>query len=156
MTSSLIRWPARYAPDAAPIHVFNELTMAADAAAVWGRLVRAGDWPSFYDNAAKIRIEGGAPDLSAGVRFSWRTFGVDLKTEVLEFEPPRRIAWLALGLGVEAYHAWLIQPLACGGSHVITEETQYGFAARAGRVLFPGRMEQWHQRWLEGLAEVAS
>ncbi|THD59409.1 SRPBCC domain-containing protein [Phenylobacterium sp.] len=149
-----IRWPDRYAPALAPIHVVNDLAMAAPPEAVWAVLIRAADWPGFYANASKVVVEGGGPDLGAGARFSWKTFGVDLKTQVLEFEPPHRIAWLAMGTGVEAYHAWLIQP-APGGSHVVTEETQYGVAARAGRLLFPDRMERWHQRWLEGLAEAA-
>ena len=38
---------------------------------------------------------------------------------------------------------------------MVTEETQQGLAARAGRLIFPGRMERWHQLWLEGLARVA-
>ncbi len=154
MTPSQIRWPDRYAPGTAPIHVFNELSTEQHPDVVWRRLIRAADWPSFYANASRVRVEGGGPDLAAGARFTWRTFGMDLQTQVREFEPPHRIAWLALGLGVEAYHAWLIQPRDGGGCHVVTEETQYGFAARAGRVLFPGRMELWHQRWLEGLARA--
>jgi len=112
MTVSPIRWPDRYAPQRAPIHVTNELSMGASAEAVWSVLIRAADWPAFYANASKVRVEGGASDLCAGARFTWKTFGVDLRTEVQEFEAPCRIAWLALGLGVEAYHAWLIQPRA--------------------------------------------
>jgi hypothetical protein len=154
MTDSPIRWPDRYSPPKAPVHVFNELAIAASPQAVWKVLVRAAEWPGFYANASKIAVEGGGPDLAAGARFTWRTFGVDLKTEVREFEPFERIAWLAVAPGVEAYHAWLIRP-AAGGCHVITEETQHGLAARAGRLIFPGRMERWHQRWLQGLARTA-
>ena len=101
-----------------------------------------------------MAIEHGGPDLAAEVRFTWRTFGVDLESQVQEFEPFERIAWLATAPLIEAYHAWLILP-AAGGCHVITEETQQGFAARAGRLVFPGRMERQHQLWLEGLARVA-
>lgn len=155
MSTAAIRWPDRFSPDLAPVHVVNELTMSAPPEAVWKALVRAANWPEFYANASKVAIEGGGPDLSAGARFAWRTFGVDLKTQVVEFEPFERIAWLAIAPGVEAYHAWLIQP-APGGCHVITEETQHGVVARVGRWIFPGRMERWHQRWLEGLAEAAA
>ncbi len=154
MIDSAIRWPARYSPDRAPIHVFNELTIAAAPEAVWKVLIRATDWSGFYDNASKVVVEGGGPELFAGARFCWRTFGVDLKTEVHEFEPVERISWLARSAGVEAYHAWLIQAVS-GGCHVITEESQYGIAARLGRVIFPTRMKTWHQRWLEGLARIA-
>ncbi len=159
MTQAAIRWPDRFSPASAPVHVFNELTMAASPQAVWQALIRAADWPGFYANASKVAVEGGGSDLSAGARFTWRTFGVDLKTQVQEFVPGERIAWLALAPGIEAYHAWLIQPAPAGrpggGCHVITEETQRGLVARAGRLIYRGRMEHWHQRWLEGLARVA-
>jgi uncharacterized protein YndB with AHSA1/START domain len=155
MSSSAIRWPDRYSPARSPVHVINELTVAAWPEAVWRVLIRAADWPSYYANASKVSIEGGGRDLSAGARFTWKTFGVDLKTEVQEFEPNARIAWLARAPLLEAYHAWLIEPLAGGGCRVITEETQHGLTARAGRLIYPGRMEHWHQKWLEGLAERA-
>jgi hypothetical protein len=133
MTQTAIRWPDRHSPQNSPIHVVNELTMAAPAEAVWKVLIRA-----------------------AGARFTWKTFGVDLKSQVQEFEPSSRIAWLATAPLLEAYHAWLIEPLADGGCRVVTEETQHGLTARAGRLIYPGRMEHWHQRWLEGLAERAA
>ena len=147
-----IRWPADYAPAACPIHVVNRLETSTDPALIWSRLIAAPRWPEIYANASDVKIAGGAERLSADARFTWKTFGVALKSEVREFEPETRIAWLAIGLGVRAYHAWLITPTATG-CVILTEETQHGFVARAGRVLFPGRMERWHQRWLEALAE---
>jgi uncharacterized protein YndB with AHSA1/START domain len=155
MSASAIRWPDRYSPQSSPVHVVNELSMAAPPEAVWKGLIRAADWPAYYANASKVVIEDGGPDLTVGARFTWKTFGVDLKTQVQEFEPNTRIAWLAIAPLLEAYHAWLIEPLAGGGCRVVTEETQHGLAARAGRLVYPGRMEHWHQRWLEGLADRA-
>jgi len=154
MSTAAIRWPDRFAPENAPVHVVNALTVAASPEAVWRVLIRAADWPFFYANTSRVTVEDDRPDLFPGARFTWRTFGVNLQTQVTEFEPFERIAWLATAPLIEAYHAWLILP-AAGGCHVITEETQHGLAARAGRLIFPGRMERWHQRWLEGLAERA-
>src|SRR5450432_102972 len=154
MTDPAIRWPDRFLPDRAPVHVANTITVSAPPEAVWKVLIRAASWHEFYDNASRVVIEDGGPDLFEEARFTWRTFGVDLETQVQEFEPFERIAWLATAPMIEAYHAWLILP-APGGCRVITEETQQGLAARAGRLLFPGRMERQHQLWLEGLARVA-
>ena len=151
MTSS-IRWPARFEPTRAVVHVRNELAMAAPAATVWAALVGAADWPSFYANARDVTIGGGGNDLFEGARFAWTTFGVRLQSVVEEFAPPERIAWSARAFGVLAYHAWLITPTP-SGCHVLTEETQFGVLARAGKLLLPSRMSDWHQRWLEGLAE---
>ncbi len=149
-----IRWPAQFEPARAAVHVRNELLMAAPTGAVWDILIRAAEWPAFYDNARDVAIEGGGSDLFAGARFTWKTFGVRLESAVEEFAPPERIAWRAKTVGVLAYHAWLITPTDTG-CHVLTEETQHGVLARAGKLLFPSRMGVWHQRWLEGLAERA-
>jgi hypothetical protein len=154
MTDPTIRWPDRFLPDRAPVHVVNSIAVKASPEAVWKVLIRAADWSSYYGNASKVVIEDGGSDLFEEARFTWHTFGVDLETQVQEFEPFERIAWLATAPMIEAYHAWLIVP-ADGGCRVITEETQRGLAAHAGRVFFPGRMERQHQLWLEGLARVA-
>jgi hypothetical protein len=111
-------------------------------------------WPTWYPNASNVVLAGGATELALGVSFTWRTFGVAIRSTVVEFEAPERIAWNALGLGVDAYHAWVVAPTS-GGSHVLTEETQYGWAARLGRVVFPNRMSKFHQIWLERLSEKA-
>jgi hypothetical protein len=146
-----IRWLKGYAPDEAPIHVVNTIDAAVPASLVWTRLIDAAGWPAIYANAQNVKVEGGGAELFDGARFTWKTFGVALKSRVLEFEPETRIAWLATSPGVKAYHAWLITPTATGCT-ILTEETQYGLIARAGRLLFPRRMEEWHQKWLEALA----
>jgi Polyketide cyclase / dehydrase and lipid transport len=152
--SDAIRWPAEFDPVRAPVHVRNELAMSVPATAVWAWLVRARDWPSWYSNAHDVSIEGGGPDLSSGVTFRWRTFDVNLVSHVEEFVPVERMAWNARGLGVWVYHAWLLRPTARGCT-VITEESQYGFLARMGDLLFPSRMHRLHQLWLEGLEKKA-
>lgn len=155
MPTASIRWPAEFEPQRSAVHVRNELATTAPAGAVWRALIRAADWPASYGNAHDIVIEGGGTDLFAGARFTWKTFGVRLTSVVEEFVPPERIAWSAKAPGVLAYHAWLITPTDTG-CHVLTEETQHGVLARAGKLLFPSRMGVWHQRWLEGLAKRAS
>ena len=98
----------------------------------------------------RVSTDGGA-DLHANAEFSWETFGVHLRSAVRVFELPARLAWTAEGIGVDAYHAWLIVP-AASGCRVITEETQYGWLARAANWLMPARMHRGHQLWLERLA----
>ena len=76
-------------------------------------------------------------------------------TGVLVRENGERIAWDARGLGVLAYHAWLIWPTA-EGCHVLTEESQHGWAARLGNLVRPTRMSHYHQLWLERLRNCAA
>ncbi|HEX8411316.1 MAG TPA: SRPBCC domain-containing protein [Thermoanaerobaculia bacterium] len=153
--SSSIVWPEKYDPARAPIHVRNEIDIAAPCERAWAWLIRAQLWPSWYDNSSNVRfLDGTPPDLGEGTRFRWRTFSVGIESHVREFVPPFRISWAAHGIGVDAYHAWLLEPTP-NGCRVITEETQYGFVARLGKLVLPNRMSRGHQRWLEGLRDHA-
>jgi hypothetical protein len=150
-----IIWPERFDPARAPVHVLNEIDVPTSCDPVWAWLVRAQLWPSWYDNSADMQfVNIPGPDLRPEAEFSWRTFGVRVKSTVQEFDPPFRLAWSAKGMGVDAYHAWLLEP-TLEGCHVITEESQYGALARTGNLLMPNRMSQGHQRWLEALRDNA-
>jgi uncharacterized protein YndB with AHSA1/START domain len=150
-----IRWPDYFAPANAPVHVRNELEIPAPVEHVWACLIRAKLWPTFYSNSRNVRFRTGTgPDLEAGTRFRWKTFGVTIESEVVEFVPRERIAWDAHSLGVDAYHAWVLRETP-RGCHVLTEEMQHGFAARLQKRFLPNRMHRGHQSWLEGLRDEA-
>jgi hypothetical protein len=152
----VIRWPEHFDPKTNPIHVRNELAMAARPENVWAWLVHAVRWPSWYPNSHNVRIvDSAAPDLSDGVHFRWKTNGVSLLSKVVEFVPCERLAWDASAFAVHAYHAWYIEPRP-NGCWVLTEETQHGWLARLGALLMPSKMHRVHQLWLERLQSVAS
>jgi hypothetical protein len=130
--------------------------MAAKYDAVWAWLVRVALWPSWYPNSANIVfLNGEGPDLALGKRFRWKTFGVTVESAVLEFVPYERIAWDAKGFGVDAYHAWLVEPRGEKESFVLTQEHQDGLMARLNNIAMPNRMYRHHQIWLEKLGEMA-
>jgi len=129
--------------------------MAADPVCVWAWLMRAVLWPSWYANAAQVRLlDGSGQDLMAGSRFRWKTFGITIDSTVMEYVPGERIGWDAQAIGVDAYHAWVLQP-STRGCLVLTEETQHGWLARLSDRAMPGRMHKYHQLWLEQLEEKA-
>jgi hypothetical protein len=151
-----IRWPEKYAPGRAPVHVRNELTLRAPCAAAWAWLVRAQLWPTWYPNSANVTyLNSDAAELADGTRFRWKTFGVTIESTVLEHVPGERIAWDAHGIGVDAYHAWVLTP-APEGCRVRTEEAQHGWLARLAGAAVPNRMHKYHQIWLDALGEQAA
>ena len=89
-----------------------------------------------------------------GTRFKWKTFSLTIESTVLEFVPPKRLAWDGHAAGFDGYHAWLIQKTD-EGSAVVTEETQSGLLPRLQKAFAPQRMEKMHQVWLEKLKENA-
>jgi Polyketide cyclase / dehydrase and lipid transport len=150
----LISWPEGHDPKETAVHVRNELDMPVSPEAVWPWLVRAQLWPTWYPNSESVVIEGGGPDLKLGSKFRWKTFGVTLDSVVAEFVPFERLGWSAKSMGVDAYHAWLIErrPEGC---HVLTEETQNGLLASLSNTLRPGNMSRLHQVWLDNLLAKA-
>jgi hypothetical protein len=152
-----VRWPDYFSPVNAPVHVRNELEIPSSVDCVWAWLIRAKLWPTWYPNSVNVRFRTGTgPDLEAGARFRWKTFGVMIESEVVEFLPRERIAWDAHSLGVDAYHAWVLRETPAGGCHVLTEETQHGSLARLQKLFLPNRMYRGHQIWLETLRDQAS
>ena len=150
-----VKWHDHYEPRNCPIHVRNELDMAAPPERVWAWLIRTPLWPAWYFNSSNVKIISGIDqDLREGSRFHWKTFGVSLVSTVREYVPNERIAWDARAFGVDAYHAWVLRPSA-RGCHVLTEETQHGLIARLGKLFMPNRMYKYHQLWLEALAGKA-
>lgn len=153
-TSDGIRWPDYFAPKNAPVYVSNELEISAPVEHVWALLIRAKLWSTFYFNATNLQFRTGTgPDLESGTRFRWKTFGLTMESEVVEFLPKERIAWDAHSFGVDAYHAWVLRATPEGGCHVLTEEAQYGTLARLQKLFLPDRMFRGHQAWLEGLRD---
>ena len=153
---SAIQWPAQHLPAQSEVFVSNEIIIPATPEAIWPWLLRAELWPTWYSNAADMHfLSHAGPDLRDRSRFRWKTFGIRVTCKVREFEPGRRLAWDAHGIGVDAYHAWLLTPLADGSTHVLTEETQSGWLARLGKRVAPTRIQTMHQVWLESLSRNA-
>ncbi|MFN8583311.1 MAG: SRPBCC domain-containing protein [Gemmatimonadaceae bacterium] len=150
-----VRWPERYRPERCPVHVKNEMDIAAPVERVWAWLVRAPLWPRWYPNSARVNLLSGVgPDLREGTRFRWWTFGVPILSEVHELVPMERLAWDAHCPGVDAYHAWVLSPTSTG-CHVLTEETQHGWLATLSHAVLPRRMYRGHQLWLATLGQQA-
>lgn len=152
----MIRWPPGHEPEDSLLHAVNELQIDAEPERVFAWLRRPDLWPSYYGNSRFIRHLGGPwPEIALGSRFRWLTFGVIVHSEIVEFEPPARIAWSARELGARGHHGWLLEGRS-GGTFVRTEETQRGWAMRVAAPGMRRLMPRYHQRWLEGLARVAA
>ena len=148
----MIRWPEGHDPKQTAVHVRNELDMPVFPEAIWPWLVRAPLWPTWYPNSQNVRLEGGGQELKLGTKFTWKTFGASLSSQVTELVPLERLAWTAKASGIDAYHAWLVERRP-SGCHVLTEETQNGLLARLNKAFRPGIMQAQHQVWLERLLE---
>jgi hypothetical protein len=148
------RWPSRMEPGRARIHVSNELTIEATPERLWGWLIRAPLWPTWYPHCSNVRLDDGARDLHPNATFHWSTNGAPLATRVTDFEPHTYLAWTAVNPFITAHHAWRLEKTPAG-THVTTEETQRGILTIAAFRIKP-MMLRVHQTWLERLAAVST
>ncbi len=157
MGSEKIKWPEDLQATNSPDYTYNELVINANLQDIWAWLIRATLWSSWYSNCKNLKfISDDTHDLRMGSVFTWRTFGVPVKTIVEDFEPMQRLAWRGTGLGASGYHAWILE------SHpekntckVITEEVQNGAVPWLARWYIRWDLRHYHQKWLEGLARMA-
>ncbi|HWU03588.1 MAG TPA: SRPBCC domain-containing protein [Novosphingobium sp.] len=161
-----IHWPEGYVPGFTDNFASNEVIVAGlSAALVWPHLAIAARWPTYYANSADVVLHGDAgPELAAGTRFAFTTFGFPVEAEVTECVPPAagqaaRIAWHGwCGEGearLDVHHAWLIEDLPGGRVRILTQETQNGAPARELANARPNPMINGHQDWLVGLVAAA-
>jgi len=122
------------------------MTIAADLAA---RNVGI-DWPEgFRPDQADLFAHN-----SAGARFRWKTFGLDVVGTVAEFEPGSRLAWYGEGDGPRAYHTWPLLHLP-DGCQVITEEVGKGPLALSLAATDPGVLHRGHDLWNATLKRIS-
>jgi len=162
-----ILWPEGFVPGFTDNFASNEVIVAGlSAAQVWPLLSFAERWPGYYANSANVRFHDGAgPELEAGTRFYFETFGFPVEAQCTEYQAPAagepgRIAWHGwAGEGetrLDVHHAWLVEDLPGGRVRILTQETQNGNPAKELARTKPNPMINGHQQWLDGLVEAAA
>ncbi len=164
-----IIWPEGFVPGFTDNFCSNEVIVeGVSAADIWPLLVMPSRWPTYYSNAADVKIyEDAGPALDAGVRFFFTTFGFPIEGRCLECVPPipgqpARIAWHGwsgeegASDRMDVHHAWLIEDLSANRVRILTQETQNGEPAKDLARQVPNPMINGHQEWLDGLVATAS
>uniref|UniRef100_UPI00406D13FC hypothetical protein n=1 Tax=Inquilinus sp. OTU3971 TaxID=3043855 RepID=UPI00406D13FC len=86
--SAQIHWPAGHTPEDADLFAHNELHIGTSCSTVWRHIVEAPKWPNWYPNAQEVRILGNLGEALRGdSQFSWKTFGLDVVSQIHEFAP---------------------------------------------------------------------
>jgi len=163
-----ILWPAGFVPGFTDNYCSNEIIVSGlTVEDVWPFLNIPGRWPTYYSNAADVGFDDAAgPELAAGVRFRFSTFGFPVEARVVEHVPPvpgqpARVAWHGWAGApgttdrLDVHHAWLLEELSGGRLRILTQETQCGEPAKALAKTHPNPMINGHQDWLDGLIAAA-
>lgn len=151
-----IHWPAGFEPAKADLFAHNDLTINASCERVWGHIVNAIQWPTWYPNSKDVAISGEDRVLRDGTVFRWTTFGLSIESKVHEYVPNQRLGWYGYAPGTQPsfYHSWYLQPKGAG-CHVIMDEAGIGKDAAALRQSDETLMHRGHDLWLATLKWVA-
>ena len=154
--SEKINWPDNYKPEEAGFFVHNEIDIKASPQTVWNILVKAEDWPQWYEGASDVHIKSNTSGiLEDKTEFSWKTMGQDFESTIIkEFQAPYRLSWEATKSNIRGYHAWLIIPTE-DGCKVITSEAQHGFLTFMQKAFLPNKLRKLHDIWLDELKQKA-
>ncbi|MGE7993453.1 SRPBCC family protein [Pseudomonas sp. NPDC089554] len=151
-----IHWPDGFSPKEADLFAHNEINVDASCAVVWEHIVAAQDWQRWYPNASLVKLPAGASKLESSSVFQWRTFGFDIESKIVEFEPRKRMGWFGYvpGKAPNFYHTWYLVPEG-SGCRVVTEEVGKGADAQKFREMDESTLHRGHALWLEDLKWVS-
>lgn len=162
-----IVWPKGFIPGKTDNYVSNEIILPGlRAEDVWPYLNDTSVWSSYYSNVSEIELfDSEGTELMSGMHFKFTTFGLPIKAEILEYEPPidgnpGRLAWHGWAGEtpedrIDAYHAWLIEDLPDYRVRILTQEAQNGGPAKTLAKTIPNPMLNAHQEWIDGLGKIA-
>jgi uncharacterized protein YndB with AHSA1/START domain len=104
----------------APVRVHLQMRIAASPSRVWALLVNASDWPKWQ---IQIKSVGTPGPLVIGTRFTWKTGGSEMHSEIHLFVPERRLAWTSTAQTAKAIYVWELKPQVGGTTLVTMEES---------------------------------
>ncbi|MGW2778025.1 SRPBCC family protein [Streptomyces olivaceoviridis] len=152
----LLHWPIGYSPDFSDLWAVGETDFAARPEAVFAHLTdlcrRAQDVPPLKGGPV---AESGSPGLRTDSEFTYRLAGLEMRAQVGECSPGRRLAWFARGIDLGLYQEWLL--LARGGrTLVLVGIAARGPAAIARREADAACARRLVAEWLRRLKAQAS
>lgn len=154
--TNLIIWPEEFHPEKSKFYVHNEIEINASPQVVWGILINAKEWHTYYKGAqSPIKfVDTTAKTLQDGLTFKFHTMGLKFQPVINEFVPNERLAWTSRIKSIQGYHAWVIVPTD-NGCRLITAESQNGFLTFMQKVFQPKKLLKLHDEWLRLIKERA-
>jgi hypothetical protein len=150
-----INFPTPYEPSKSKFYVHNEIEINAKPEVVWGFLIDALKWQSWYKGAKNISfINPNDTILSSSSVFKWETMGLKFQSTIKQFEPNRLLAWESKKKCIQGYHVWLIVPTD-KGCKVITDESQNGWLTFFEKAFQKNKLKKLHDVWLTELKKKA-
>jgi uncharacterized protein YndB with AHSA1/START domain len=125
----------------APVRARAERTVAAPPEVVWDLLADPDSWSAWNPEVASARLRG---PLEPGSEIRWKAGGVSIASTLASVDRPAELEWTGRAPGLRAIHVWRLDARD-GVTHLVTEESMGGLAAR----VLGGRLQTILERSLE-------
>jgi hypothetical protein len=146
-----INWPVNYEPTKCKFYVHNEIKINAKPEIVWGILIDALKWQSWYKGAKNVYFTNSSDTiLNVTSVFNWETMGLQFRSTIKQFEPYRLLAWESKKTSIQGFHVWLIMATE-QGCKVITDESQNGWLTFFEKTFQGKKLKKLHDFWLAEL-----
>jgi uncharacterized protein YndB with AHSA1/START domain len=136
--------------ETAPVTAHVQILIAAPPAKVWGLLVDAPSWPKWQTSLESVTAPG---PLASGIRFTWKTGGTTIHSQVQLFDPERRLSWTGTAMTAKAVHVWELTPQGNAQTLVTVKESMDGPLMAK---MFPSeKLAETDNAWLAALKLAA-
>ena len=106
----------------APVIQKREIIIKVRPEKVWEVLTKIENWDKWNYRIKKPKIDGRS---EAGKKFTWKTKGSKIKSEIHTFIPYKTLGWKGKTFGAKAIHNWYLESTE-QGTTVVVEESMEG------------------------------
>jgi len=126
------------------------MQISAPPQKVWALLIDAPSWPIWYPQIEHVETP---TSLAIGTRFTWKSGGATIHSEVHLFEPQHRLSWTGTAFPAKAVHVWELESTPSGGTIVTVDESMDGPLMKR---LYPSdKLAKADTDWLAALKRAA-
>jgi uncharacterized protein YndB with AHSA1/START domain len=134
----------------APVTTHLQIQIAAPPDKVWALLIDAPSWPRWQKLIENVTAAG---PLENGMRFSWRTGGTNIRSQVQLFEPERRLSWTGTAMTAKAVHVWELKPESGNQTLLTMKESMDG--PLMAKLYSSQKLGEAGNEWLLALKQAA-
>lgn len=131
----------------APAVARREILIDAPVEKVWQIQTDIENWSAWQHDITSAKLNGG---LKMGSTFRWKAQGLTITSRLHTVQPPHRLGWTGVALGMSAIHNWRFEARG-DATLAVTEESLSGWLTRLMLFFDPRFLEKSLEATLQRL-----
>jgi uncharacterized protein YndB with AHSA1/START domain len=131
----------------APAVARREILIHAPVEKVWQIQADIENWSAWQSDIASAKLNGG---LKTGATFRWKAQGLTITSRLHTVQPPHRLGWTGIALGMSAIHNWTFESRG-DATLAVSEESLSGWLTRLMLFFDPHFLEKSLEATLQRL-----